>query len=411
MQLELLAPAGSPEKLKFAFAYGADAAYAGIPSLSLRARENEFTWTNLAQAVTDTHAMGKKIYFTVNIFARNAKIGLFAASIERILSSRPDALIMSDPGLIAMVRERHPCLPIHLSVQANCTNWRSAKFWQDAGVSRIILSRELRLNEIREIADRVPGLELEAFVHGSMCIAYSGRCLLSRHMSSRDANQGVCDNSCRYPMRVFESTSEYFIEDGRTPGKLYPIDEDEHGTYILSAKDLKLIDHLQALREAGVHSFKIEGRTKSIFYLAVVTRAYRMAVDALIKGSPLPAGTAAELERITRRGYHAGFLNATDSTPSEENTKSRRPQDASGFLGVVKEDLKFRNTYRIDVRGKIETGTWLEAMSPLGIKQVQVKTLASAVGNPLYEAHSGLRGVTAEFSEPLSILTILRERI
>ena len=407
---ELLAPAGSPEKLKFAFAYGADAAYAGVPFFSLRARENEFNWENLAEGVALARALKKKIYLTVNIFSRNTKLATFANDLDRIIALAPDALIMSDPGLIAMVRERSARLPIHLSVQANCTNWRSVRFWQSVGITRIILSRELRLTEIREIADHAPEVELEAFVHGSMCIAYSGRCLLSRYMSNRDANQGVCDNSCRYPMRLYERSSEFFVEDGRTPGKLYPIEEDEHGTYVLSAKDLKLIEYLQELRAAGVTSFKIEGRTKSIFYLAVVTRAYRIAIDALASGGALDPALNEELERITRRGYHAGFLVASDQTPSEEYTKALRGQDASGFLGLVIGRMSEDRVYQVEVRGRIQLDVELEAMSPRGLKTVRVLKIEGPSGRLLSEAHSGLKGVAVTFSEALEEFTLLRDQ-
>lgn len=412
MSLELLAPAGSPDKLKFAFAYGADAVYAGVPLFSLRARENAFTWESLAEGVSLARSLGKKIYFTVNIFARNTKIQPFEREIDRILDLAPDALIMSDPGLISMVRERSADLPIHLSVQANCTNWRSAQFWQSIGISRIILSRELRLDEIRTIKERLPSLELEAFVHGSMCIAYSGRCLLSRYMSNRDANQGVCDNSCRYPMRLYENPpTEYAIEDGRTPGRFYPIEEDEHGTYILSAKDLRLIEHLQDLRDAGVCSFKIEGRSKSEFYLAVVTRAYRLAIDAMEQGRTPDPQIVADLDRITRRGYHEGFLFASDRSPSEEYKKPGRGQDAGGYLGLVLRPSDSDQVYQVNVRGKIKTGVRIEAMSPNGIKTVRVSKMTNAKGETLQEVHGGMGEVSMEFNEPLEKNTILRSSL
>ena len=195
---ELLLPAGSPEKMRYAFAYGADAVYAGAPIFSLRARDNEFTLPELASGIEYAHGLKKKFYVTANIFARNTKLSVFERSLAEWAPLKPDAMIMSDPGLMLMVREKYPEIPIHLSVQANCTNWQSVKFWEQQGVERIILSRELRLEEIKEIRQRVPDIELEVFVHGAICIAYSGRCLLSHYMSHRDANQGICDNSCRY---------------------------------------------------------------------------------------------------------------------------------------------------------------------------------------------------------------------
>jgi putative protease len=405
---ELLAPAGSLEKLEFAYAFGADAAYGGVPLFSLRARENEFNWQSLAKGAAIARALRKKIYFTANIFARNTKIKPFSDEIVRMLALKPDGLIMSDPGLIAMVRERDSRIPIHLSVQANCTNWRSAMFWRSIGVSRIILSRELRLEEIRTIKEKVPGLELEAFVHGAMCIAYSGRCLLSRYMSYRDANQGVCDNSCRYPMRVYKKTSDYLIEDQRTPGRFYPIEEDEHGTYILSAKDLSLIEHLKDLSDAGVTSFKIEGRSKSVFYLAVVARAYRLALNALAHGLRADPELIADLERVTRRGYHAGFLFDQEQGQSEQYSKAERDQGASGFLGIVRGPGGEPGQYRIDVRGKFRESSELEAMSPHGIGTVKVGRIWGAKDRRPVEVNSGIGEVIAEVDGFLEKFTILR---
>ena len=215
---ELLMPAGSLQKLQYAFAYGADAVYLGVPFFSLRARENEFGIEDLQKAREIATEQGKQIYVTCNVFSKNRKINSFYKHLDEWMELKPDALIMSDPGLMMMTRERYPDANIHLSVQANCMNWQSVKFWnQSLGVSRIILSRELHLNEIREIKQKVPEIELEAFVHGSICIAYSGRCLMSSYMSYRDANQGVCDNSCREKYKVYETEKlqdkDYFLED------------------------------------------------------------------------------------------------------------------------------------------------------------------------------------------------------
>ena len=246
---ELLMPAGSLEKLKTACTYGADAVYAGVPFFSLRARENEFNYENLKEAIELANSQNKKVYLTANIFSRNSKIKSFKRTIHEWAQLKPHALIMSDPGLISIVKEAYPDMPIHLSVQANCMNWASVKFWHSVGVERIILSRELRIDEIKEIKNQVPEMELEAFVHGSICIAYSGRCLLSHYMSHRDANQGVCDNSCRYEYNIYKTKEtkqeDYYIEDLRDKGEFYRINEDENGTYIMNAKDLRLIQYLK----------------------------------------------------------------------------------------------------------------------------------------------------------------------
>jgi putative protease len=236
-KLELLMPAGSPRKLRLALEYGADAVYLGPPQFSLRARKNDFSTAEIEKAIQHTHALGKKVYLALNIFARNRKLKSFSEALQNYARFQPDAFIVSDPGLATICKEVAPQIPLHLSVQANCMNWQAVKFWnQSLGFERVILSRELSIAEIAEIKQRVPDVELEAFVHGSICIAYSGRCLLSSYMSRRDANQGVCDNSCREKYKLL-SENETFLEDQRDPGALYPIEEDEHGTYI-SNEDL-----------------------------------------------------------------------------------------------------------------------------------------------------------------------------
>jgi putative protease len=435
---ELLCPAGSPEKLRYAFAYGADAVYAGVPIFSLRARDNGFDWSSLNESVSYAHGLGKKVYLTVNIFARNSKINTFDRQLAELAACKPDALIMGDPGLIAMVKEKHPEIPIHLSVQANCMNWQAVKFWQKIGVERVILSRELKLEEIKSIKDHVPDMELEAFVHGSICIAYSGRCLLSRYMSYRDANQGICDNSCRYPMKVyaqphaagascgagpapaapfnaqdFIANNEFYLEDARNPGELYRIDEDENGTYIMNAKDLRLIEYLNDLVSAGVCSLKIEGRTKSVFYLSVVTRAYRHAIDDLYAGRELDPQLMVELERITRRGYHSGFLTESHR-PGELYSQSQKGQDMSGFVGLVAEPAKAPGeTNKVDVRGPLEVGATYEAMSPSTSKLTTVKALALTKrdGTSITKAHPGYGIVSLTTDVALEPYAILRKQM
>lgn len=274
--------------MQYAIAYGADAVYAGVPMFSLRARENQFTWESLAEAVTYCHDRGKKIYFTANIYAHNIKIKPFMAAFAKMQAMKPDAYIMSDPGLISLVRESYPEAEIHLSVQANNTNWAQVKFWQKIGIKRVILSRELSLREIREIHEQCPDMEIECFVHGSICMAYSGRCLLSNYFSRRDPNQGTCAHSCRWQYKVFKKDAseeelydsigrpedyipldgEFYLEERERPGELLPIDEDEYGTYIMNSRDICLLDYLQEMKDAGVISFKVEGRSKTINYLA-----------------------------------------------------------------------------------------------------------------------------------------------
>lgn len=286
-------PAGSFEKMKFAFAYGADAVYVGAPMFSLRARTNSFTMEQLKDAVSYVRALpgNKKIYFTANIYAHNIKIKPFLAQFRKMVEFGPDAFIMSDPGLIYLVRQEFPQVEIHLSVQANNTNWAQVAFWKEhANITRVILSREISIREMKEIHEAVPDIELEAFAHGAICMAYSGRCLISNYLSNRDPNQGTCSHSCRWEYNVFKDemseaeletvtgrpedyeklTGNFYLEEKENPGHLMEIDEDEHGTYLMNSRDLCAIDYLQEMVDAGIISFKIEGRNKTVNYLVSV---------------------------------------------------------------------------------------------------------------------------------------------
>lgn len=369
-EVEILSPAGSLSKLEYAYAYGADAAYIGVPLFSLRARENEFQIEELKKGIEHAHSLGKKIYVTANIFARNRKISSFAQQFQQWVDLKPDAFIMSDPGLMMMVREKYPEFPIHLSVQANCMNWQSVKFWKESlGVERVILSRELNITEIKEIKQRVPDIELEAFVHGAICIAYSGRCLMSSYFSYRDANQGVCDNSCREKFKVYEakpSTSEYYLEDLRNQGEFYQIDEDENGTLLMNAKDLCVIEHLKEIIDAGVCSLKIEGRTKSEHYVALVSRAYRKAIDDLDAGKSFDPILWDELNKIANRGYSTGFMVSPTGAGSQNYDSSTPRHYSQKFAGLYRADLPTIRPgyYPFEVRNKIEKGQVCELMGP-----------------------------------------------
>lgn len=406
---ELLMPAGSLEKLKMAFHYGADAVYAGVPLFSLRARENEISYEDLQTAYAEARQNGKKIYLTANIFARNLKLKPFREHVARWAALKPDALIMSDPGLISVVREAHPEIPIHLSVQANCMNWLAVKFWQSIGVSRVILSRELRLQEIREIKQQVPDMELEAFVHGAICIAYSGRCLMSHYMSYRDANQGVCDNSCRYPYKVYaqdkSAPEELFLQDSRDPSQLYQMEEDEHGTYLMNSKDLCLIEHLKELHDAGVCSFKVEGRTKSVFYAALVSRIYRKAIDDMVAGKPLDSELLKELDLLAHRGYHKGFLMG-EPTHQAQNYREENRIEKSRFCGVVlgKKD----GLYSVEVKGRIQSGDEFKVFSPQTRQNVQIEKVYDSQGRekPVLHPGSGVGFIKVKTElEPQSLIT------
>jgi putative protease len=320
---ELLSPAGTLRNMRYAFAYGADAVYAGQPRYSLRARNNDFMNDNLKKGIDEAHALGKKFFVASNLMPHNSKVDTYLGDMEPVIAMRPDALIMADPGLIMMVREKWPEIPVHLSVQANTVNYAGVKFWQSMGLERVILSRELSLDEIEDIRQRCPDMELEVFVHGALCIAYSGRCLLSGYFNHRDPNQGVCTNSCRWkygleegeedvsgdiiPMQDLLSSDRgglnqsglsscgdmprhpladkvYLIEEENRPGEQMPVFEDEHGTYIMNSKDLRAVEHVARLVHMGVDSLKIEGRTKSHYYAARTAQIYRQAIDDAVAG-------------------------------------------------------------------------------------------------------------------------------
>lgn len=399
---ELLMPAGDLEKLRFAFAYGADAVYAGAPQFSLRARENGFTEELLAKGIDYAHGLKKKFYLTLNIVAHNRKIKPFINKIASMIEAGPDALIMADPGLIDLVKEKYPDMDIHLSVQANAMNWATVKFWQKMGVTRIILSRELSIDEIKEIKDRVPDMEIEAFVHGAICIAHSGRCLLSNYFNYRDANDGCCTNACRWSYKVYAENvpnkntvvdsyeplkGNYYLEEMDRHGELMRIDEDEHGTYIMNAKELMAIEYLDKLMAAGVDSFKAEGRTKSIYYLTMVARTYRMAIDDLMQGKPFHPQYILDLKKLHHRGYTAGFLiNRADQTLQryEEGLSNIFSQE---FGGVVL--AKEKDKLLITPRNKVSVGDKIEIISPIKSVYTTIESLTLEDGSNVASIHGG----------------------
>lgn len=411
---ELLMPAGSYEKLEYAYAFGADACYVGVPLFSLRARENEFDLESLEKAVELRKKLNKKIYFTANIFARNLKLKPFRAHIKKLIDMKPDAFIMSDPGLMMTLKEEAPEIPIHLSVQANCMNWQAVKFWQQQGLERVILSRELRIEEIKEIKDRVPDIELEAFVHGSICIAYSGRCLLSHYMSHRDANQGVCDNSCRYPYKTFKAGTkadeEFYIEDQREPGQFYQIDEDEHGTYIMNSKDLCVIEHLKELKEAGVCSFKVEGRTKSVYYAALVSRIYRQAIDDMMAGRPFNTALLGELDKLANRGYHKGFAAGNPGPEAQNYEFSHSRGREQKFAGIVRDFDSEKKWGLVEVRGRMNAGDEVELISPDGARKTLIQRIQSQKGEDLQTVHPGMGSFWMDLGPSVDKYTLLSQK-
>ena len=406
---ELLLPAGTLDKMRAAYDYGADAVYAGQPRYSLRARNNDFKLEELRQGIEEAHTRGKLFYVASNILPHNGKIKTYMADMEPVIAMRPDALIMADPGLIMMVRERWPEVPVHLSVQANTVNYMGVKFWQKMGLSRIILSRELSLDEISEIRQECPDMEIEVFVHGALCIAYSGRCLLSGYFNRRDPNQGTCTNACRWDYKMHEAKPDdagdavridfdfqreqqqadqqfaacggaerhpkanqtYLIEEASRPGELMPIIEDEHGTYIMNSKDLRAVEHVEKLVAIGVDSLKIEGRTKSLYYVARSAQVYRHAIDDAVAGRPFDPSLLAELEGLANRGYTDGFLERHHTHEYQNYMSGHSQAKRSQYVGEVLE-IDADGWALIDVKNRFAVGDDLEIIHPSGNRTVKL---------------------------------------
>ena len=422
---ELLLPAGSLEKMRAAYDFGADAVYAGQPRYSLRARNNEFRLEQIAQGIGEAHARGKKFFVTSNLIAHNDKVRTYLRDIEPVIECRPDALIMADPGLIMMVKEKWPETEIHLSVQANTTNWATVKFWQKMGVTRIILSRELSLDEIEKIRQECPDMEIEVFVHGALCIAYSGRCLLSGYFNRRDPNQGTCTNACRWEYKTqsagadpntgealakpldkgfsfdkardeadaeFTSTcgnhqrhpaadQVYLIEELGRPGELMPIMEDEHGTYILNSKDLRAIEYVERLAKIGVDSLKIEGRTKSLYYVARTAQAYRRAIDDAVAGRPFNPGLITDLEGLANRGYTTGLLDRRPANDYQNYETGHSVAHRSQFVGEVRGAAD--GWVEVETKNRFAVGDTLEVIHPSGNQMVKLTEMRNSEGQPV----------------------------
>ena len=368
--------------MRYAFAYGADAVYAGQPRYSLRVRNNEFSKESvLKQGIEEAHAAGKLFFLASNIAPHNNKLKSYIRDLEPIIEMGPDALIMSDPGLIMMVRESFPDVPIHLSVQSNVVNYAAVKFWQSMGLKRIILSRELSLKEVRQIREECPDMELEVFVHGALCIAYSGRCLLSGYMSHRDSNQGACTNSCRWKYNAQEgretSTGDVvpvmvdpselpvaLLEEETRPGELMPAYEDEHGTYIMNSRDLRAVQHVHELAAMGIDSLKIEGRTKSAYYTARTTQVYHRAIEDAAAGNEFDLGLMDELEGLSNRGYTEGFYRRHPPKEYQNYEQGASKSDRQQLVGEILDINDSRLT--IDVKNKFMKGDLMELVMPSG---------------------------------------------
>lgn len=416
---ELLSPAGSLKNMRYAFAYGADAVYAGQPRYSLRVRNNEFTHEHLKTGIEEAHALAKKFYVVVNIQPHNAKLKNFIRDLTPIIAMQPDALIMSDAGLIMLVREHFPDMPIHLSVQANAVNWATVQFWKKMGLTRVILSRELSLEEIKEIKQNVPDMELEVFVHGALCMAYSGRCLLSGYMNKRDANQGACTNACRWdykvheaaedvlgdviPVQQLETTSsccthkdadEQHAQNQNKFGEpvllqrnhedMFAAEEDEHGTYFMNSKDLRAVQHVEHLTQMGIHSLKIEGRTKSYFYCARTAQIYRQAIDDAMTGKVFDSALMTQLEGLANRGYTEGFLRRHIHSEYQNYATGSSRFEHQQFVGEILE--RHENYLKIDVKNRFVVGDSLELMTTSGNITFELTEMYDQQGNAITAA-------------------------
>ncbi|RGE39408.1 U32 family peptidase [Comamonas testosteroni] len=422
---ELLLPAGSLDKMRAAYDFGADAVYAGQPRYSLRARNNEFRLEQIGQGIAEAHARGKKFFLTSNLIAHNDKVRTYLRDIEPIIAMKPDAMIMADPGLIMMVKEKWPEQEIHLSVQANTTNHATVKFWQKMGVSRIILSRELSLDEIEKIRQECPDMELEVFVHGALCIAYSGRCLLSGYFNRRDPNQGTCTNACRWDYKTHDAAVDpntgealgqtmengfnfedakndldnqftstcgdqrrhpkadaiYLLEEKGRPGEMMPIMEDEHGTYIMNSKDLRAVEHVERLTKIGVDSLKIEGRTKSLYYVARTAQTYRRAIDDAVAGRPFNPHLITELEGLANRGYTGGLLERRPANDYQNYETGHSVLQRSHFVGAVRGYAD--GMAEIETMNRFAVGDTIEVIHPQGNRQIKLEKMFDLEGKPV----------------------------
>lgn len=409
--IELLAPGGSEAKMRTAFEYGADAVYLGGEAFGLRANAENFTLQQIADAAAFAERRGKKIYVTMNIFARNGDLKEMARYAAALSQTKAHGVIVSDPGAFLTVREAAPELPLHVSTQANTLNWRTCEFWKKMGAVRVNLARELTLSEIAEISaalrERDCRLELEAFVHGAMCMSYSGRCMLSDYLASRSSNRGDCAQPCRW---------YYKITEENRPGEPLQAEETERGTFLFNSKDLCMLPYLQELKDAGITSFKIEGRMKSEFYTAITVRAYRLAIDAMECGRPLRPGepeTEALMEEVcsvSHRDYSPGFYLGERGSQIYETSSYRRTAD---FIGTVDSCEADGAAYRtvITQRGAFSEGDLLEFVQPDGPVQAhRLGRMYNAAGERIARAPHAMMKVTTKLPFPVKPGCVIRRR-
>lgn len=404
-KLELLAPAGDLEKLKIAIDYGADAVYFGGEMFGLRTAAKNLSGAEIREGVKYAHNRGRKAYLTVNIYAHNEDIGELQNFLDGLKDVPIDAYIASDPGVVMMIKETIPDAEIHLSTQANTTNYKTAEFWHSQGIKRIILARELTLSEIGEMRKRLPEtLELEGFIHGAMCISYSGRCLLSNFMAERDANRGECAHPCRW---------KYHLVEEQRPGEYLPIEEDGRGTYILNSRDLCMIEHIPELVGAGISSAKIEGRMKSIFYVATVVGAYRRAIDAYYadpENYRFDPEWLSELRKVSHREFTTGFYFNKPTNKDQNYQTSAYTRDYS-FVGLVRSYDEETGLAKVEQRNKMSLGDEIEVFGPYTDYFTQrIDVLLDEEGQPIESAPHPQQIVKIKMARPVLEKFMLRKR-
>ena len=402
---ELMIPASSLEVLKTAVTFGADAVYIGGEVFSLRAKSKNFSMDDMREGIAFAHEHGTKVYVTANILAHNNDLEGIEAYFHELKEIKPDALIISDPGVFQIAKEICPEIDVHISTQANNTNYRTYRFWHAMGASRVVSARELSLKEIRELRDNIPEeLEIETFIHGAMCISYSGRCLLSSYFTGRDANQGACTHPCRWKYAIMEETR---------PGEYLPVYENERGTYIFNSKDLCMIEHIPAMVEAGIDSFKIEGRMKTALYVAVVTRTYRQAIDDYFTDPALYQSRMDyykdEIAKCTYRQFTTGFFFGKtdhDSQIYDSNTYVK----AYTYLGLIGEN-RGDGYYALEQRNKFSVGEEIEVMKPDGSDvTVVVRGMTDEDGQPMESCPHPKQKIFVDLGIELSPFDLLRRK-
>ena len=399
-KIELLSPAGDMERLKMSLAYGADAVYLAGSDFGMRAFAGNFTEDEMRQAVELCHSKGVSIHVTCNTMPRNDEVARLPQWLEYLQSLGVDAAIVADVGVLSLLKKYAPKLKAHISTQASISNYQAARAWYELGASRVILARELSLDEIREIRTKAPKeLEIEAFVHGAMCVSYSGRCLLSNYMTGRDANRGACAQPCRY---------KYALMEEKRPGEYFPIGEDEGGAYIMNSRDMCMIDHIPELMEAGLNSLKIEGRAKSAYYAAAVTAAYRHAIDAAAEGRPLDSVWREEVDKVSHRPYSTGFYFGQ---PGQYTGDARYVREWQVVAIVTSCDADGNAT--LSLRNKFAAGDELELVGPdVAALPFTAPAMEDENGWPLTEPRTPqmvFRMKLPRQVPPLSILRACRE--